>query len=101
ALLIVILVLATRRGRGPVRDVATRPPRTYSAGPPASAAPAPTAPPAKPVTSDLRLDIVEGPGAGRQVALIGTVAIGRDPGSQLVLDDTLVSRRHARVSRDA
>jgi len=49
---------------------------------------------------DLRLDIVEGPGAGRQVPIAGRMDVGREPTAQLVLDDPLVSRRHARVVHD-
>ena len=47
--------------------------------------------------SDLVLEIVEGPGAGRQVGLSGPLEIGRDPGCTLTLDDELVSRHHARL----
>jgi hypothetical protein len=49
---------------------------------------------------DLRLVIVEGLGAGRQVPLAGPVDIGREPTAQLMLHDALVSRRHARVVPD-
>ena len=48
--------------------------------------------------SELILEIVEGDGAGRQLDLSGAIDIGRDPSMQLPLDDTQVSRRHARVS---
>jgi S-DNA-T family DNA segregation ATPase FtsK/SpoIIIE len=47
------------------------------------------------------LEIVEGPGAGRQVALDGPLEIGREEGADVVLDDDLVSRRHVRVTPDA
>ena len=43
------------------------------------------------------LEIVEGPGAGRQVPLDGPVVVGRDAGADVVLDDARVSRRHARI----
>jgi pSer/pThr/pTyr-binding forkhead associated (FHA) protein len=43
------------------------------------------------------LEIVEGTGAGRMVALAGGVTIGRGRDADLVLADELVSRRHARV----
>ena len=43
------------------------------------------------------LEIIEGNGSGRQIALHGSVEIGRDPGLDLALDDEQVSRRHARV----
>jgi hypothetical protein len=54
--------------------------------------------------AEFKLEIVEGPDAGRQVELSGEpVEIGRDPsvGIELPADD-LVSRRHARItpSRD-
>jgi pSer/pThr/pTyr-binding forkhead associated (FHA) protein len=45
----------------------------------------------------LLLEIVEGPGAGRQVALTGPVVVGRDAEADVVLDDARVSRRHARI----
>jgi predicted component of type VI protein secretion system len=49
--------------------------------------------------SDLILEIVEGPGAGKQVSLDGVLDVGRDPGLALHLDeDGQVSRRHARFS---
>jgi pSer/pThr/pTyr-binding forkhead associated (FHA) protein len=45
------------------------------------------------------LEIVEGPEAGRRIALNGTLELGRDPtaGAPL-LQDELISRRHARVT---
>jgi predicted component of type VI protein secretion system len=49
--------------------------------------------------SDLILEIVEGPGAGKQVPVDGVLDVGRDPGLALHLDsDGQVSRRHARFS---
>jgi hypothetical protein len=49
--------------------------------------------------SDLILEIVEGPGAGRQVELAGALDVGRDASMGLALeDDGQVSRRHARFS---
>lgn len=48
--------------------------------------------------SDLTLEIVEGPGAGRQVPLDRPIVIGRDPAADVVLGDGQVSRKHARVS---
>lgn len=47
------------------------------------------------------LEIVEGPGAGKQVPLDGPLEIGRDPDVGLTLDDDLVSRRHARLTPQA
>lgn len=45
------------------------------------------------------LEIVEGPGAGRQVALDGPIEIGRDADTGLALsEDSRVSRRHVRVT---
>jgi pSer/pThr/pTyr-binding forkhead associated (FHA) protein len=46
----------------------------------------------------LLLEIVEGPGAGRQVRLDRPVVLGRDAGADVVLDDARVSRRHARIT---
>jgi pSer/pThr/pTyr-binding forkhead associated (FHA) protein len=49
--------------------------------------------------SDLILEIVEGPQAGRQLPLDSVLDVGREPGMPLQLDqDTEVSRRHARIS---
>ena len=48
---------------------------------------------------DLILEIVEGPGAGKQVPLDGVLDVGRDPGLPLHFEgDGQVSRRHARFS---
>jgi pSer/pThr/pTyr-binding forkhead associated (FHA) protein len=46
----------------------------------------------------LLLEIVEGPGAGRQHRVEGPVVLGRDAGADVVLDDARVSRRHARMT---
>jgi pSer/pThr/pTyr-binding forkhead associated (FHA) protein len=48
--------------------------------------------------AELTLEIVEGPGAGRQVDLSRPLVIGRAPDVDLVLEDGQVSRHHARVS---
>jgi pSer/pThr/pTyr-binding forkhead associated (FHA) protein len=48
--------------------------------------------------SELSLEIVEGAGAGRMVALEAPVTVGRGRDADLVLADELVSRRHARVT---
>jgi pSer/pThr/pTyr-binding forkhead associated (FHA) protein len=48
--------------------------------------------------SDLTIEVVEGPDAGRQVSLRGPLVIGRGGDADLVLSDSQVSRRHARVS---
>jgi pSer/pThr/pTyr-binding forkhead associated (FHA) protein len=50
------------------------------------------------VTGELTLEIVEGPGAGTQLALDRPVVIGRAPDADLVLEDGEVSRHHARVT---
>lgn len=45
------------------------------------------------------LEIVEGPEAGRQFPLNGSVEVGRDPQAGVVLaNDDLVSRRHTRLT---
>jgi pSer/pThr/pTyr-binding forkhead associated (FHA) protein len=46
----------------------------------------------------LTLEIVEGPGAGRQVTLERPIVIGRDADVDLTLEDGQVSRHHAKVS---
>jgi pSer/pThr/pTyr-binding forkhead associated (FHA) protein len=48
--------------------------------------------------TELSLEIVEGIGAGRMVALGGAVVVGRGRDADLMLADELVSRHHARVS---
>jgi serine/threonine protein kinase len=51
--------------------------------------------------AELKLEIVEGPEAGRCIALAGGVLeIGRDSAASLRLADPLVSRRHARISNE-
>jgi pSer/pThr/pTyr-binding forkhead associated (FHA) protein len=47
----------------------------------------------------LVLEIIEGPGAGRQQPLAGKIVIGRAPDAELVLDDPEVSRHHASISQ--
>jgi pSer/pThr/pTyr-binding forkhead associated (FHA) protein len=51
--------------------------------------------------AELTVEIVEGPGAGRQLALDRSLLIGRAPDADLVLEDDQVSRHHARVSPGA
>jgi len=52
------------------------------------------------VTVDqLSLEIVEGTNAGRRVAVVSPLTVGRAADADLVLADELVSRRHARVSQ--
>jgi pSer/pThr/pTyr-binding forkhead associated (FHA) protein len=48
--------------------------------------------------ADLTLEIVEGPGAGRQLVLDKPALIGRSPDADLPLEDGQASRRHAQVS---
>jgi pSer/pThr/pTyr-binding forkhead associated (FHA) protein len=45
----------------------------------------------------LTLEVVEGPDAGKVVEVEGPVVIGRE-GADLLVQDTLVSRRHVRIS---
>ena len=45
----------------------------------------------------LMLEIVEGPGAGRQFEISQPTVIGRDNTADLVIDDSQASRRHARI----
>jgi pSer/pThr/pTyr-binding forkhead associated (FHA) protein len=46
----------------------------------------------------LTLEIIEGPGSGRQLTLGGPIVIGRAPDVDLTLEDDQVSRHHAKVS---
>src|SRR5438270_885660 len=50
------------------------------------------------VAGELNLEIVEGPGAGREIILGGPVVIGRGDDADVVLEDGEVSRHHARVT---
>ena len=50
---------------------------------------------------ELSLEIVEGAGAGRMVALGAGATVGRGREADLILADELVSRRHARVVASA
>ena len=49
----------------------------------------------------LKLEIVEGPGAGTQFDVAGPLVIGRDDTADLVIADTQASRRHARIEPTA
>jgi len=48
--------------------------------------------------ADLTLEIVEGESAGRTIALHEPLEVGRSQGLGIVLEDTEVSRRHARIT---
>jgi hypothetical protein len=50
--------------------------------------------------AELTLEIVEGPDAGRQLPVRGSVVIGRSAEADIVLDDLQVSRQHARVTEN-
>ena len=50
------------------------------------------------VGDELILEIIEGPSSGRQIPISGTIELGREPGLDVSLDDSQVSRRHARVT---
>jgi hypothetical protein len=49
----------------------------------------------------LVLEIIEGPSVGAIFELAGTLEIGRDPSSSVVLEDGQVSRHHARFAPSA
>lgn len=51
-----------------------------------------------PVAGELNLEVIEGPDAGKQIAVDRAVVIGRGPESDLVLEDGEVSGQHARVT---
>lgn len=51
-----------------------------------------------PVAGELNLEVVEGPDAGKQIVVDRPILIGRDPQSDLVLDDGEVSGQHARIT---
>jgi len=50
------------------------------------------------VAGELTLEVIEGPGAGRQILLDRPIIIGRGTGVDLQLEDGEVSRRHAKIS---
>jgi pSer/pThr/pTyr-binding forkhead associated (FHA) protein len=51
-----------------------------------------------PVAGEISLEVIEGPNAGKQIAVDRPLVIGRAPESDLVLDDGEVSGMHARVT---
>jgi pSer/pThr/pTyr-binding forkhead associated (FHA) protein len=67
--------------------------------PPPSAPPTPRAPTYAPPGADGDLQILSGPGAGAEAAVIGgSATIGREPECDLQVLDSEVSRRHAKVT---
>jgi pSer/pThr/pTyr-binding forkhead associated (FHA) protein len=51
-----------------------------------------------PVPGEINLEVIEGPDAGKQIAVDRPIVIGRDSASDLVLQDGEVSGQHARVT---
>jgi pSer/pThr/pTyr-binding forkhead associated (FHA) protein len=51
-----------------------------------------------PVAGEINLEVIEGPDAGKQIAVDRAIVIGRAPESDLVLEDGEVSGQHARVT---
>jgi hypothetical protein len=51
-----------------------------------------------PVAGELNLEVIEGPDAGKQIAVDRSIVIGRGPGADFVLEDGEVSGQHARVT---
>ena len=51
-----------------------------------------------PVAGELNLEVIEGPDAGKQIAIDRPILIGRDPQSDFVLEDGEVSGQHARIT---
>ena len=50
------------------------------------------------MAGELNLEVIEGPDAGKQLALDGPVVIGRGAEADLVLEDGEVTAQHARVT---
>ena len=50
------------------------------------------------MAGELNLEVIEGPDAGKQLALDKAVVIGRGPDADLVLEDGEASAQHARVT---
>ena len=48
--------------------------------------------------SDLILEVIEGPDAGKRVVVDKPIVVGRDPRAEFVLQDREVSRRHAQLT---
>ena len=51
-----------------------------------------------PVAGEISLEVIEGPDAGKQIAVDRPIVIGRDAQSDLVLQDGEVSGQHARIT---
>ncbi len=51
-----------------------------------------------PVAGEISLEVIEGPDAGKQIAVDRPIVIGRDAQSDLMLDDGEVSGQHARIT---
>jgi pSer/pThr/pTyr-binding forkhead associated (FHA) protein len=47
---------------------------------------------------DISVEVIEGPDAGKRQELAAPIVVGRDPGTDFVLDDEQTSRRHARIT---
>jgi pSer/pThr/pTyr-binding forkhead associated (FHA) protein len=47
---------------------------------------------------DISVEVIEGPDAGKRQEITAPIVVGRDPGSDFVLDDEQTSRRHARIT---
>jgi pSer/pThr/pTyr-binding forkhead associated (FHA) protein len=50
------------------------------------------------VAGELNLEVIEGPDAGKQIAVDRTIVIGRDAQADFVLEDGEVSGQHARIT---
>ncbi|HEX2031611.1 MAG TPA: FHA domain-containing protein [Actinomycetota bacterium] len=48
--------------------------------------------------AEVTVEVAEGPDAGVQIPVDRPIEVGREPGLGLTLGDTLVSRRHARIT---
>lgn len=51
-----------------------------------------------PVAGEINLEVIEGPDAGKQIAVDRPLVIGRSAASDLVLEDGEVSDQHARIT---
>ena len=50
------------------------------------------------MAGELNLEVIEGPDAGKQIVVDRPIVIGRDPQSDVVLQDGEVSGQHARIT---